>query len=88
MLRAYRNWLEAEMKLLANASHHAYSFGQANMAKRALAKFDADFDGLVAIDRTTAAAALAALDEGAPLPLAIQSALRTELAAVAPSQGL
>ena len=40
MLRDYRNWLESELKLLGNASHHAYSFGQANMAKRALEKLD------------------------------------------------
>jgi len=29
-----------ELKLLGNASHHAYSFGQANMAKRAIEKLD------------------------------------------------
>lgn len=40
MLRDYRDWLESELKLLGNASHHAYSFGQANMAKRALEKLD------------------------------------------------
>ena len=42
MLRDYRNWLESELKLLGNASHHAYAFGQANMAKRALERFDRD----------------------------------------------
>lgn len=42
MLRDYRDWLESELKLLGNASHHAYSFGQANMAKRALERFDAE----------------------------------------------
>ena len=36
MLKDYRDWLDAELKLLGNASHHAYAFGQANMAKRAL----------------------------------------------------
>ena len=40
MLSAYRSWLESELKLLGNASHHAYSFGQANMAKRALEHLD------------------------------------------------
>ena len=42
MLRDYRDWLESELKLLGNASHHAYSFGQANMAKRALERLDAE----------------------------------------------
>ena len=42
MLKDYRNWLESELKLLGNASHHAYSFGQANMAKRALERLDAE----------------------------------------------
>lgn len=40
MLSEYRDWLESELKLLGNASHHAYSFGQANMAKRAIEKLD------------------------------------------------
>ncbi len=40
MLKDYRDWLESELKLLGNASHHAYSFGQANMAKRALERLD------------------------------------------------
>jgi len=40
LLRDYRDWLESELKLLGNASHHAYSFGQANMAKRAIDKLD------------------------------------------------
>jgi hypothetical protein len=44
MLRDYRSWLESELKLLGNASHHAYSFGQANMAKRALEKFDDELE--------------------------------------------
>jgi hypothetical protein len=40
LLKDYRDWLEAELKLLGNASHHAYSFGQANMAKRAIERLD------------------------------------------------
>ena len=40
MLSDYRTWLESELKLLGNASHHAYSFGQANMAKRAIERLD------------------------------------------------
>ncbi len=55
MLRDYRDWLEAELKLLGNASHHAYAFGPANMAKRALERFDAE----------TAATLYVALDRGA-----------------------
>ena len=47
MLSDYRNWLEAELKLLGNASHHAYSFGQANMAKRAIERLDQELDGRV-----------------------------------------
>lgn len=43
MLKDYRDWLESELKLLGNASHHAYSFGQANMAKRALERLDTMF---------------------------------------------
>src|SRR5579875_1564805 len=41
MLKDYHDWLESELKLLGNASHHAYSFGQANMAKRAIERLDA-----------------------------------------------
>ena len=65
MLKDYRDWLESELKLLGNASHHAYSFGQANMAKRALERLDAEFGGKVvfAVDREQAAAAVSALDE-------------------------
>lgn len=45
MLRDYRNWLVSELKLLGNASHHAYSFGQANMAKRAIEELDKTLAG-------------------------------------------
>ena len=47
MLKDYRDWLEAELKLLGNASHHAYSFGQANMAKRAIERLDAELEKTV-----------------------------------------
>ena len=40
LLRDYRDWLKAELQLLGNASHHAYSFGQANMAQRAIEELD------------------------------------------------
>lgn len=64
MLRDYRDWLESELKLLGNASHHAYSFGQANMAKRALERLDAELEKkvYVPIDRPEAMAALSALE--------------------------
>jgi hypothetical protein len=84
MLSDYRNWLESELKLLGNASHHAYSFGQANMAKRAIERLDNELAGKVELflDRADAAAVLAALEAQAaagdlPEPLA---ALRLRLA--------
>jgi hypothetical protein len=57
LLRDYRDWLESELKLLGNASHHAYAFGQANMAKRALERFEADCADALALEdaRRTAA---------------------------------
>ena len=56
MLAEYRRWLESELKTLGNASHHAYSFGQANMAKRAIERFDAEASGkiIVGVDRESA----------------------------------
>jgi hypothetical protein len=64
MLTNYRNWLESELKLLGNASHHAYSFGQANMAKRAIERLDQELSNkiVLAIERSEAAATLATLD--------------------------
>lgn len=64
MLTNYRNWLESELKLLGNASHHAYSFGQANMAKRAIERLDQELANkiVLAIERSEAAATLAALE--------------------------
>ena len=64
MLRDYRDWLESELKLLGNASHHAYSFGQANMAKRALERLDAELgkNVYVPIERPEAIAVLTALE--------------------------
>jgi hypothetical protein len=40
LLRDYRDWLKSELQILGNASHHAYSLGQANMAKRAIEQLD------------------------------------------------
>jgi hypothetical protein len=64
MLTDYRNWLESELKLLGNASHHAYSFGQANMAKRAIERLDQEFSDsiVVAFTREEAAAILTGLE--------------------------
>ena len=64
LLRDYRDWLESELKLLGNASHHAYSFGQANMAKRALERLDAILSStlFIPIERPQAMTALTALE--------------------------
>ena len=64
MLADYRTWLESELKLLGNASHHAYSFGQANMAKRAIERLDQESDGRVVLElpRDEAAAIATSLE--------------------------
>ena len=64
MLSDFRAFLESELKLLGNASHHAYSFGQANMAKRALERYDAEVADRVAVslEKADVRAILAALD--------------------------
>ena len=63
MLKDYRDWLESELKLLGNASHHAYSFGQANMAKRAIERLDEELARTlyVPVDRAEARRVLTAL---------------------------
>jgi hypothetical protein len=64
LLKDYRDWLESELKLLGNASHHAYSFGQANMAKRALERLDEELMRTlyVPIDRGSARRVLTAIE--------------------------
>lgn len=64
MLRDYRDWLESELKLLGNASHHAYSFGQANMAKRAIERLDAELAAhlYVPLERSQARRTLTAIE--------------------------
>jgi hypothetical protein len=64
LLRDYRNWLESELKLLGNASHHAYSLGQANMAKRALDELDRELAQTLplAVDPVEARRALTELE--------------------------
>ena len=63
MLKDYRDWLISELKLLGNASHHAYSFGQANMAQRAIERLDEVLATtlFVELSKTDAAVALARL---------------------------
>ncbi len=84
MLSDYRTWLESELKLLANASHHAYSFGQANMAKRAIERLDQELTGKVPLlltpaEASAAAAVLTEIHAAAPLPPALET-LRQRLA--------
>jgi hypothetical protein len=64
VLRDYRTWLESELKLLGNASHHAYSLGQANMAKRALERLDQEMRGkvILALEPMRVDAVLTALE--------------------------
>ena len=77
MLRDYRDWLESELKLLGNASHHAYAFGQANMAKRALERFEAEWTGkvFVALDDAAARRALTAIEVLGEQPAAAETPL-------------
>ncbi|HEY0798000.1 MAG TPA: hypothetical protein VGD50_02565 [Candidatus Baltobacteraceae bacterium] len=92
MLSDYRNWLESELKLLGSASHHAYSFGQANMAKRAIERLDAELadKAIVVLPRDQAGALLERLDtlappddsEGGAAIEALRTALRAALAPV------
>jgi hypothetical protein len=64
MLSDYRTWLESELALLGNASHHAYAFGQANMAKRAIERLDEETSGkvILVLERGEAAAISTALE--------------------------
>jgi hypothetical protein len=79
MLSDYRTWLDAELKLLGNASHHAYSFGQANMAKRAIERLDQELEHRVPLilERTEASAVLTELamllERDSALPAALAS---------------
>lgn len=96
MLRDYRDWLESELKLLGNASHHAYSFGQANMAKRAIERLDAELAAnlYVPLDRAQARRALTAIEAlsqttTAELPEleALREAIRVALVEIDPPGG-
>lgn len=81
MVRDYRAWLQSELQLLGNATHHAYSLGQANMAKRAVERFDAEIGDRVILelepeDADAIANELEALAEAEALPEAIVALLR------------
>ncbi|HZO93991.1 MAG TPA: hypothetical protein VFB22_09465 [Candidatus Baltobacteraceae bacterium] len=88
MLKDYRDWLESELKLLGNASHHAYSFGQANMAKRALERLDEELAKTlyVPIERASARRVLTAIEaqgqQATSVPVeidALRDAIKTAL---------
>lgn len=81
MLEDYRNWLISELKLLGNASHHAYSFGQANMAQRAIQRLDEALAStlFVELPKTEALMALGTLS-GVAGAEALQKALATAIA--------
>lgn len=50
MVRDYRAWLQSELQLLGNAGKDAYSLGQANMAKRAIERLDAETDDWIVLE--------------------------------------
>lgn len=81
MVRDYRAWLQSELQLLGNASHHAYSLGQANMAKRAVERFDAEIGERVVLelepeDADAVASELELLAETEALPEALVELLQ------------
>ncbi len=78
MLSDYRTWLMSELELLGNASHHAYAFGQANMAKRAIEQLDEALANAPTAEDI--AAARTALDELRARDGALPPALETLLA--------
>jgi len=79
LLKDYRDWLDAELKLLGNASHHAYAFGQANMAKRALERFDDELARtlFVPLDRAAARRILTAIELQSEATTSAQPELET-----------
>lgn len=81
MVRDYRAWLQSELQLLGNAGNHAYSLAQADMAKRAIERLDAEIGDRVVleIEPETAAAISDALDmlaEAEALPDALVELLQ------------
>lgn len=81
MVRDYRAWLQSEMQLLSNATHHAYSLGQANMARRAVDRLDAEIGDRVVLELEpefveAVASELERLAEGEALPDTLVDLLR------------
>ena len=81
MVRDYRAWLQSEMQLLSNATHHAYSLGQANMARRAVDRLDAEIGDRVVLELEpefveSVASELERLAEGEALPDVLVDLLR------------
>lgn len=81
MVRDYRAWLQSELQLLGNASHHAYSLGQANMAKRAVERLDAEIGERVVLelepeDADAIASELEVLAEAETMPEALVGLLQ------------
>lgn len=81
MVRDYRAWLQSELHLLGNASRHAYSLGQANMAKRAIERLDAEVGDRVVLElepetATAIADALDMMAEAEALPDALVELLQ------------
>jgi hypothetical protein len=92
LLADYRAWLESELKLLGNASHHAYSFGQANMAKRAIEKLDEILASNVVLtllhhDAGAVTTELAALEMAGTLPPGLRAVRAALAAAEVPKDG-
>ena len=50
MVRDYRAWLQSELQLLGDAEGHTYSLGQANMARRAMERLDAEIGDCVVLE--------------------------------------
>jgi hypothetical protein len=92
LLRDYRDWLKSELLILGNASHHAYSLGQANMAKRAIDEFDKELAGTlyVGVENGEARRALTELDliaqRGTALPPALTALAESMRAALDEAQ--
>jgi hypothetical protein len=81
MVRDYRAWLQSELQQLDNAGRDVYSQGQANMAKRAVERLDAETDDRVLLElepesASAIADALEVMSEAEPLPDALVDLLK------------
>jgi hypothetical protein len=79
LLKDYRDWLVSELTLLGNASHHAYSFGQANMAQRAIERLDEELGRTlyVGLDKVTARKVLTAIEAQGEQTTSVRPELET-----------